>query len=407
MVRDIKKIAVISDTHLLAQAESVDIRPSETDDKFTRKQIKQILKTATKLENSVKNGEASEAHFILNGDIFEYVFPRIEPGEVTKQAVRFFIKLTKHFPHCHFHYLHGNHDHSLELNNQLTALQLPNLFMHKTHCQIGDALFTHGDILLGEHPKNELDIKPPRRLEDSSRFLMDHKSIKDHAAVRFLIQIGTTAGSFFKTAGNGVSNLTGTLFHRNDLMDQAAQSLNKKGMKKKTYRAKVSEFYTTLQKYIQSWVVENIRSPMRDAQIIAGTLAKEHPDILEAVNHVFTGHTHMPYAHLQLDHGIVQEDPEDAPNPLMKYSRTAFEEKIKLPHPIRFHNTGAPLIGAKMNVMMITMEDGIVKEIELNKKMNERIVPDETSEKYQQRLQKYADKVGEKWIKKNGPERNR
>ena len=398
------KIAVISDIHLLSQSEQLDAaHPEAIDSKITRSQIKKILGTAAKLEKAIKNQDASEAHFVLNGDIFEYIYPRIELKEVTKQAVDFFTKLAERFPQCHFHYIHGNHDHSKALNEQLNQLQLPNLSVHKSHCQIGDVLFTHGDILLGEHPGNEQQVKPTRRLDDSSRILRDDMDIKDRSLVQFIVGLGAQTGNIMGVLKNGFSNLLGALFRRKDLVNEAVDSLGGNGIKKKTYRAKVSEFYTTIQQNLQLWV-ELIRSPVRDAQIMAGALATQNFDLLENVNHVVTGHTHMPYAHLTLDHGIVEEYQLDAPHESLQYSAVVLDKKVQLPHPIQFHNTGAPLIGAKTNVMMITMIDGQANLIEVDKNLNKRVEPEKNEKKYRKKLEQHdrqvRQEIVEQWSKK-------
>ena len=399
MSTNIKKIAVISDTHLLAQSGIIDVRhPSNIENKITREQIKKLIKTAAKLHKSVANGEASEAHFVLNGDIFEYIYPLIEPEEVTKQAVDFFTVLAKRFPLCHFDYIHGNHDASKELNEQLNLLisdpaspnYVSNLSIHKTHCQIGDALFTHGDILLGEHPKDN-DITPPSRLEDDARILQTHTDIKDHKLVKNLISMGAWTGSMLKNAGSAFSNLVGVFFQRKDLLNEAAAEISKTTPEKKSSRAKVNKFYTTIQRNIQSWV-ELKHPPTKDAQIMAGTLAKEHPELLETINHVFTGHRHIPYAHLEVEQGISITTHTDSRSGIHDT-----KEIIPLAKKLEFHNTGAPLAGAKFNPMVITMTNNSVNWIEIDKDLNKRI-PAENTPKYEKKWAKYARKMEEETV---------
>lgn len=388
MKKNVKRVAVISDIHLLAQSEYVDaLKPSNVDNKTTREQIKRLIKTARKLNDCVEDKEASEAHFVLNGDIFEYIYPRVEPEEVTRQAVNFMETLARRFPKCHFHYIHGNHDPSKELNEQLNQMtseplsphHLANLTVHKTHCEIGDVLFTHGDILLGEHPNDANDKRMPRRLEDSSRVLRSEKDIKDGRIYEFLMSAGATAGSVVQGTRNVFSGIYSSLFLRRDLERDAAEELSK-GLKKKSYRAKMGEFYSSMQYQIQRWV-ESFRSPIADARVLAGALAEEHPEKFDHINHVFTGHTHIPYAFLEVKDGI---------------SSKGFS--IKLPKPIEFHNTGAPLAGAKVNLMTMDIIDGKATNIEVGKDFRKRLPYETDKGNFEDKMERYADDIREEAV---------
>lgn len=87
--------------------------------------------------------------FVLNGDTFDFRWTTLPSTELTvAAAIRWLRCLTERFPHCHFHFILGNHDNVKMFIDALKRLDVErsNLTWHPYYLRLGDKVFLHGDV---------------------------------------------------------------------------------------------------------------------------------------------------------------------------------------------------------------------------------------------------------------------
>ena len=88
--------------------------------------------------------------FILNGDIFDFRWSALSSARRSVNAAIDWLRaFTAAAPQCRLFYILGNHDNLHGLAERLDALKLEreNFDWRRSHLRIGDAMFTHGDLL--------------------------------------------------------------------------------------------------------------------------------------------------------------------------------------------------------------------------------------------------------------------
>lgn len=113
----------------------------------------------TSLEQSVRDYD----HTVLNGDIFETVYPQSQSPD--HAAVMRDLAAKAGEAGHHLHYVVGNHDDPPELLSALetVASDYPEHFhMHPVALRLGDALFTHGDLPLRHSHYEDMEVDTRR-----------------------------------------------------------------------------------------------------------------------------------------------------------------------------------------------------------------------------------------------------
>ncbi len=99
-------------------------------------------------------GELHEAigaseFLILNGDTFDFRWTRLDTVEETiGESIRWLKELVTRHPHCHVHYVVGNHDNVLAFLDALGSYAEgeSSVSWHPHYVRLGKALFLHGDV---------------------------------------------------------------------------------------------------------------------------------------------------------------------------------------------------------------------------------------------------------------------
>lgn len=90
--------------------------------------------------------------FVLGGDIFDFRWSTLGSFEKSLDAAEQWLEeLIAPRPHCHFHYLLGNHDCHPKFVDRLQRLSEAhcNMSWHADYLRQGDTFFLHGDVLDG------------------------------------------------------------------------------------------------------------------------------------------------------------------------------------------------------------------------------------------------------------------
>jgi UDP-2,3-diacylglucosamine hydrolase len=121
---------------------------------------------------SIADAVADADAFVFNGDIFDFrwsVLP--SAAETAREAVRWLERTVRSRPECQFHYVLGNHDHVQVFIDRLHELteRTPNLSWDPYYLQIGNALFLHGDCVVGRMTARDLETFRHGWLEEESR----------------------------------------------------------------------------------------------------------------------------------------------------------------------------------------------------------------------------------------------
>ena len=148
-------------------------------------------RTAAGAHLSALRGAADKAEFfVLNGDIFDFRWTTLASAEATAQAAEEELeRAVRRYPNCRFHYIMGNHDGLAWFARHLDALaeRAENFHWHPSHLLVGDSLFLHGDLALGNGRRDplqrtlkQLPRKPSRGLHAAYEVLVASRA---HRAV--------------------------------------------------------------------------------------------------------------------------------------------------------------------------------------------------------------------------------
>jgi UDP-2,3-diacylglucosamine pyrophosphatase LpxH len=110
--------------------------------------------------------------FVLGGDIFDFRWAAHQSlAEAVDDAVDWLEDLTTQRPHCHFHFLLGNHDYHQALIDRLGELdrRLPNFSWHRYYLRLGNNIFLHGDVADRKSTAARLAASRNRWLHDTKR----------------------------------------------------------------------------------------------------------------------------------------------------------------------------------------------------------------------------------------------
>jgi len=100
------------------------------------------------LDEMILAAEQAE-NFVLGGDIFDFRWARTKNNRQTvDKAAAWLTDLVRPCPHCHFHFVLGNHDYHQALIDRLTDLtkKLPNFTWYRYYVRLGNSIFLHGDV---------------------------------------------------------------------------------------------------------------------------------------------------------------------------------------------------------------------------------------------------------------------
>lgn len=242
-IKRANRVAVISDTHLYGTGQ----------DKRTRDQIIKDIKKASRRAGTV----------VLNGDIFEALYPAINVQDTTDNAIQLLEELSKDFPETNFEYVLGNHDCVKSFVEQVEefASSRENVHVHREHLRIGNTLFLHGDL-----PVRKQDLK-------------ERELVTDPSQVR--------------------QSLGGAIIH--------------------SFRGAISK---TLD--------DRFFAPKKVSERIYKQIMKQNPELLEGVDNIVFGHTHVPF--------------------------TDYTLKID-GRKVRFHNTGTGVEQKRHNIIYFKKDD--------------------------------------------------
>ena len=150
---------------------------------------------AHRYQESMRGAADRSAAFVLGGDIFDFRWSTLATTSATIDAALDWLEaLTAAHPHCHFHYLLGNHDYCQSFLHRLEerAGQMPNFSWHRFYLRLGDSVFLHGDAAerrmtpekLIQFRSRWLHVKPPSRLHRHAYDLVHHIGL--HRPIPFL-----------------------------------------------------------------------------------------------------------------------------------------------------------------------------------------------------------------------------
>ncbi|HQH54022.1 MAG TPA: metallophosphoesterase [Candidatus Hydrogenedentes bacterium] len=120
------RVCVVSDLHLFCRRSEAHLH-------------------ARALEQAISESDTC----ILNGDIVDFRWSVFESMERTvREAIAWLGALVARHPHCHFHYIFGNHDSVRPFIDRLEAFaaSTPNLSCHHDLFRLNAAVFLHGDV---------------------------------------------------------------------------------------------------------------------------------------------------------------------------------------------------------------------------------------------------------------------
>ena len=115
---------------------------------------------------------------ILNGDTFDFRWTTMDTIEETvHEAIRWLDEIAMRHPHCHIHYVVGNHDNVMAFVRALDeyAAIRPNVSWHPHYVRLGNALFLHGDVADRRMNSHQLTKKREKWHDDSKKAKLFHR----------------------------------------------------------------------------------------------------------------------------------------------------------------------------------------------------------------------------------------
>jgi UDP-2,3-diacylglucosamine pyrophosphatase LpxH len=104
---------------------------------------------AARYDAAIHRAAGRASVFVLGGDIFDFRWSTLGSVRATIDAAdRWLADLAGRHPHCHFHYLLGNHDYHRGWIQRLTERQRhgENFTWHRFYLRLNDTVFLHGDV---------------------------------------------------------------------------------------------------------------------------------------------------------------------------------------------------------------------------------------------------------------------